>query len=190
MFDPGVCVCAVLHRLQSAITCPKCPTCPTCLCVTCPTRPTCPTCPMCPTRPTRPRALRALRALPVLRGTLSRMGCPTAPRKRPRVRQTISKETQNQRKNLPGVPPGGPMDTKLPPNTPKALPRVHFVSKDLLGDHFANTYAISTPNHLRSFISKSPAQFQLRMTQRKRSPLRIVTHTSNAIWRPNVLPPQ
>jgi len=36
-------------------------------------------------------------------GTLSRNGCPTDPRKRPRVRQTISKETQNQPKVLSRV---------------------------------------------------------------------------------------
>ncbi len=55
-------------------------------------------------------------------------GVQTAPRKRPRVRQRISKKTPNQPKVPPGIP-GRPDGHPAPSNTPKAIPGDHFASK-------------------------------------------------------------
>ena len=58
-------------------------------------------------------------------GLCTEKGCPTAPRKRPRVRQRISKETQNQRRVPPGIPreaDGHPAS----PKHPKGHPRTQF----------------------------------------------------------------
>ena len=71
-------------------------------------------------------------------GLCTEKGCPTAPRKRPRVRQRISKETPNQ----PKVPPGIPREARWTPSFPQTPQRPSqetiLPPKDLLGYHFAS----------------------------------------------------
>ena len=68
-------------------------------------------------------------------GLCTEKGCPTAPRKRPRVRQRISKETPNQRKVPPGVPreaDGHPASPKHPKGHPRRPFCLQNISSDIL----------------------------------------------------------